>query len=89
MAVTLAQASLNAVTDLDLSIIDEFRTNPLLELMIFDDAVNPIGGGGVMTYGYRRQITAPTANFRAINSEYTPAEVTTQLYTVSLTPLGG
>ena len=89
MAVTLAQASLNAMTDLDLTIIDAFRTNPLLELMVFDDAVNPVGGGGVMTYGYRRQITAPTANFRAINSEYTPAEVTTQLYTVSLTPLGG
>lgn len=89
MPVSLAQASLNAQTDLDVSIIDEFRTNPLLELLTFDDAVNPSGGGDTLVYGYRRQITAPTAAFRAINSEYVPSEVTTQQYNVNLKPLGG
>lgn len=89
MPVTLAQASLNATTDLDLSVINEFRSSPLLDLVTFDDVVNPAGGGATLTYGYRRQITTPTAAFRAINSEYTPSEVTTQQFTVNLKPLGG
>ena len=89
MPVTLAQASLNATTDLDLSVINEFRSSPLLDLLTFDDCVNPVGGGGTLVYGYRRQITTPTAAFRAINAEYTPTEVTTAQYTVNLKPLGG
>lgn len=89
MPVTLAQAMQNAQSDYDASIIDEFRTNPLLDLITFDDAVNPAGGGGTLTYGYRRQITAPTADFRAINSEYAPNEVTTQQFTTDLKVLGG
>lgn len=89
MPVTLVQAQQNAVTDLDVTVIDEFRTSPLLDAMIFDDAVNPVGGGATLTYGYRRKITTGTAAFRAINAEYTPAEVTTQQYNVTLKPLGG
>ncbi|MFJ2619697.1 major capsid protein [Glutamicibacter sp. NPDC087344] len=89
MPVTLAQASQNAQTDLDTAVIDEFRTNSILDLMTFDDAVNPSGGGNTLTYGYRRLITAPTAAFRAINSEYVPQEVTTQQFTTELKPLGG
>ncbi|MDQ5860701.1 MAG: phage capsid protein, partial [Actinomycetota bacterium] len=78
MAITLAESKLNAQTDLDVSVIDEFRTNPILDLITFDDAVNPAGGGATMTYGYRRLLTAPTAATRAINSEYTPQNVTTE-----------
>lgn len=89
MPVTLAQANLNAVTDLDVSVIDEFRKDALLDAMVFDDAVNPVGGGATLTYGYRRKITVGAAAFRAINAEYTPGEVTTQQYTVNLKPLGG
>uniref|UniRef100_UPI001CBB3031 major capsid protein n=1 Tax=Chryseobacterium sp. OSA05B TaxID=2862650 RepID=UPI001CBB3031 len=89
MPVTLAQASQNAQTDLDTAVIDEFRTNSILDLMTFDDAVNPSGGGNTLVYGYRRLITAPTAAFRAINSEYVPQEVTTQQFTTELKPLGG
>lgn len=89
MPVTLSQATQNAVTDLDVSVINEFRTSPLLDMLIFDDAVNPVGGGATLTYGYRRQITTGTAAFRAYNAEYTPAEVTTQQYTTTLKPLGG
>lgn len=87
--ITLAQAQQNATADLDVSVIDEFRTNQILDLLTFDDAVNPSGGGGTLTYGYRRLITAPTAAFRAINSEYAPTEVTTQQYNVDLKVLGG
>jgi hypothetical protein len=89
MAITLAEAKLNATTDLDLSVIDEFRTNPILDLITFDDAVNPAGGGATMTYGYRRLLTAPTAATRAINSEYAAQNVTTEQKTVNLGVLGG
>jgi hypothetical protein len=89
MAITLAEAKLNAQTDLDVSVIDEFRTNPILDLITFDDAVNPSGGGATMTYGYRRLLTAPTAATRAINSEYSPQNVTTEQKTVNLAVLGG
>lgn len=89
MPVTLAQAAANTVTDLDLNVIDEFRTNAILDLLTFDDAVNPIGGGGVLTYGYTRLKTTATAGFRAVNAEYTPQEVETQRFNVDLKQLGG
>ena len=89
MPVTLAQAAQNAQTDLDTAVIDEFRTNSILDLITFDDVVNPAGGGNTLTYGYRRLITPGSAAFRAINSEYVPTEVTTQQFFTDLKPLGG
>lgn len=90
MAVTLAQAKLNVQTDLEMGVIDEFRKSSyLLDNMTFHDAVSPVGGGATLTYGYTRILTQPTANFRAINSEYTPQEVTKQPYSVDLKVFGG
>ena len=90
MPVSLAQAKLNAQTDLDVAVIDEFRKESvILDNLIFDDAVNPSGGGGTLVYGYRRLTTQPTADFRALNTEYAPAEVETTHVTVELAPLGG
>lgn len=89
MAITLAEAKSNATTDLDISVIDEFRTNPIMDLITFDDAVNPAGGGATMTYGYRRLLTTATAATRAINSEYAKQNVTTEHKTVDLGVLGG
>ncbi|GGW41320.1 major capsid protein [Streptomyces xantholiticus] len=90
MPVTLAQAKLNTQDDVDLMVIDEFRKSSwLLDNLTFDDVVNPAGGGATLTYGYTRLITQPTAAFRAINSEYTPQEVTRQRYTTDLKVLGG
>lgn len=90
MPVSLAQAKLNAVDDIQVNIIDEFQKQSfLLDALVFDDVVNAAGAGGTLTYGYTRQITQASAGFRAINSEYTPAEVTKQRYTVDLKPLGG
>lgn len=86
--VTLAEAQNNAQDDITVSVIDEFRSNPLLDLLTFDDAVSPTGGG-TLTYGYRRLVTAGTASTRALNSEYTPSESTTTRETVDLKPLGG
>lgn len=90
MAVTLAEAKNNATDDIDVAVIDEFRKESvILDTLVFDDVVNPAGGGDTLTYGYRRLITQPTAAFRALNSEYDPQNVTTQRYTVDLTVLGG
>ncbi len=90
MPVTLAQAKLNSTDDIDLTVIDEFRkSSDILDRMTFDDVVNPSGGGGTLTYGYTRLATQPTAEFRAINAEYTPTEVTKARFTVDLKPLGG
>lgn len=89
-AVTLAEAQNNTQTDLDVTVINEFRKeSAILDALIFDQAVNPAGGGATLTYGYRRQITQRNASFRALNSEYTTEQVTTKQETVTLAPLGG
>lgn len=90
MAVTLSEAKKNVQDALTQGVIDEFRKNNfLLENLTFDDAVSPTGGGATLTYGYTRLITQPTAQFRAVNEEYTPQEVTKQRYTVDLKIFGG
>lgn len=90
MAVTLAESKNNALEDYDPMVIDEFRKNSeILDSLIFDDVVNPAGGGATLTYTYRRLSTQPTAAFRAINSEYTPQEVNTVKKSVDLAVLGG
>lgn len=90
MAVTLAEAKNNTLDDIDVAVIDEFRKESVvLDSLVFDDVVNPAGGGATLTYGYRRLVTQPTAAFRALNSEYAPSDVQTQRYTVDLTVLGG
>lgn len=90
MPVTLEQAKLNTQDDLDAQIIDEFRkTSAILDLLQFHDAVNPMGGGSTLTYGYHRVLTERAAGFRAINTEYTPAQATKVRKTVDLSPLGG
>ena len=90
MAITLAQAKLNVTDDLQLGIIDEFaKSSFILNNIPFHDCVSPVGGGATLTYGYTRLITQPTADFRAVNSEYTPHEVEKQRYTTDLKVFGG
>ncbi|WP_217183376.1 major capsid protein [Streptomyces sp. AC495_CC817] len=90
MPVTLAESRKNAVEDLDVAVIDEFRKeDAVLDSLIFDDAVNPVGGGATLDYGYRRLETQRNAAFRAYNTEYTPEHVTTTKHSVTLAPLGG
>lgn len=90
MAVTLAEAKNNAQQDYDPLVIDEFRKESvILDALIFDDAVNPAGSGATLEYGYRRLVTQPTAATRALNSEYTPANVTTEKKSVELAVMGG
>lgn len=90
MAVSLSEAKNNAQQDYDPAVIDEFRKESvILDSLVFDDAVNPAGGGATMEYGYRRLATQPTAATRAINSEYTPGNVTTSKHSVELAVMGG
>lgn len=90
MAVTLAEAKNNVMQDYDPFVIDEFRkSSAILDSLVFDQAVNPAGGGATLEYGYRRLKTQPTAAFRALNSEYAASEVTTEKHSVTLAVLGG
>lgn len=90
MAITLSEAKKNVQDALTAGVIDEFQKNNfLLANLTFDDAVSPTGGGATLTYGYTRLITQPTAQFRAINSEYQKQEVKKQRHTVDLKVFGG
>ncbi|WP_040209867.1 major capsid protein [Clostridium polynesiense] len=90
MAITLLEAKKNVQDALQLGVIDEFRkSNFLLENLTFDDAVSPTGGGATLTYAYTRLLTQPTAGFRAVNTEYSPHEVSKQRHTVDLKVFGG
>jgi hypothetical protein len=90
MATTLAQAMVNAATDVDYAVIDDFRryNNVLLENIVFDDVVNPTGGG-TMVYGYTRLITPSAAQTRAINAEYIPGRASRSPVNVNLKQWGG
>jgi hypothetical protein len=86
----LAQARLNTLDDIDMTLIDEFRKSSwLLDNLTFDNAVNPAGGGATLTYGYTRVVEERGAAFRPYNTEYEVAEARRQRYTVDLAPLGG
>lgn len=90
MAITLEEASKNVQDDLQMGVIDEFRkSNYILNHITFDDAVSPTGGGATPTYSYTRLKTQPTAQFRQINKEYTPSEVTKERHSVDIKIFGG
>ncbi|MER0481590.1 major capsid protein [Streptomyces sp. Edi2] len=90
MAITLAEAKLNTLDDIDLTVIDEFRKSSwLLDNLTFDQAVNPAGGGATLTYGYTRLVAERGAAFRPYNTEYDIAQARRARYSVDLVPLGG
>ena len=90
MPITLAQAQVNTQTDVDYAVIDNLRRYSwLLDQIAFDDTVNPGTGGTTLTYGYVRLTAARSAQFRALNSEYTPGQATRTPLSVQLKPLGG
>ena len=88
MAISLVNAKKLSQDKLTDQIIDEFRTSPLLDALQFDNTVKPQGGRS-LSYVYNRITTQPTANGRAINSEYNAQEAATTQYTVNLAPIGG
>lgn len=90
MPITLLEAKKNVQDDLQMGVIDEFRkSNFLFDNMTFDDAVSPTGGGATLTYGYTRLKTQPSADFREVNTEYTPGTVEKERFNVDLKIFGG
>ena len=90
MPITLAEAKKNVQDDLQIGVIDEFaKSNFIMSNIPFDNVVSPTGGGTTMTYGYTRLKTQPTADFREVNQEYTPAEVSKERHNVDLKIFGG
>lgn len=88
MALTLADAKNLSQSKLTNYVIDEFRRSPILDAMVFDNTVKP-QGGKTLAYVYNRVTTLPTADVRALNTEYTPQEAKTTQFTVNLRPFGG
>jgi hypothetical protein len=90
MPITLAQAQVNTLSDVDFSVIDNLRRYSwLLDQLTFDDTVTPGTGGGSLNYAYTRLTQAAPANFRALNTEYSPAQAARTRFSVDLKPLGG
>lgn len=90
MPVTLAQAKVGMADHIDQQVIDEFRRgSALLDALTFDDAVSPGTGGSTLVYGYTQLKTPAGADFREINSDYTPNEADRETKTVNLKIFGG
>jgi hypothetical protein len=89
LPITLAQAQVNSMNDVDFNVVDNLRrTSWLLDNMAFDDVATP-GGGGAMVYAYNRLVSTASASPRALNSEYVPGKATRDQVTVNLKPFGG
>lgn len=88
MALTLSDAQALSDSKLSAQVIDEFRHDPLFDLMLFDNNAKAQGGKS-LTYVYNRVTTLPTAAFRTIGSDYTAQEAKTTQYAVTLKPFGG
>lgn len=90
MAITLQQAKAIVNDDVTSAVIDEIcRKSYLLSNMQFDDAVYPAGNGGALTYSYYRVSSAPSADFRSLNSDYTAQTVSKTKNTVDVKMFGG
>lgn len=88
MAITLADAQKLSTSKLAHIVIDEFRNDPLFDMMLFDNSAK-LQGGSSLSYVYNRVTTQPTAAFRKIGEDYNAQEALTTQYTVTLKPFGG
>lgn len=90
MAITLAEAKVGMADKVDQTVYDEFRRGSLLlDNLTFDDSVSPGTGGSTLVYGYQMLKTPAMADFRDINTEYTPGEAKRETKTVELKIFGG
>lgn len=87
--ITLEQFRNGRTAVIDRHTIDQFRQNSmLLDNMEFDDAVSQ-AFGSTMTYKYMREEVPATAQFREINTEYTPQEATRTEHSADIKIFGG
>lgn len=88
MPITLADASKFTQDKLTRFVIDEFRKDPIMDKLTFDDCV-AMNGGSTLAYVYNRVTTLPTAAPRAINAEYVAQEAKTTQIITNLKIFGG
>ena len=88
MAVTLEDAQKLTQDKLTMDVIDEFRKDSLMDMLVYDNDI-ALNGGSTLAYTYNRVKTLATAAFRKINEEYTPQEATTEKITTELKVFGG
>lgn len=89
MAMTLAEMKVGMSDKISQQVVDTFiRESEILELLPFDNCVSP-SGGSTLTYGYVQKKLPSQAAFRAINSEYSASQATTEKKSVDLKVFGG
>ncbi len=87
--ITLEQFRNGRASYIDQFTIDRFRQSSLLlDNMEFDDACASVSGS-TMTYKYMREEIPTMAQFREINTEYTPQEATRTEHSVDIKIFGG
>lgn len=90
MAMTLTQMKVGMSDKIAQQVVDVFvRESEVMELLPFDNCVAAGGVGSTLTYGYIRKKLPSTADFRALNNEFTASEATVEKATVDLKIFGG
>ena len=88
--ITLAEAKVGMADFVEQAIIDEFRRGSwLLDNLRFDNAVSPGTGGSTLAYGYIKLKTPSTADFRPLNTEYSPNQAIREQHTAYCKIFGG
>ena len=85
---TLLQAQQLSQPKLTKSVIDQFRTSPILDQLIFDNTVKAAGGNS-LDYIYNRIQTYTGAASRALDVDYVASEAVTQAIPSRLAIFGG
>ena len=89
MAITLEEMKVGMSDKVKAGVIDVFlEESDILQVLPFDDAVSP-SGGSTLTYGYVQEKVPAQTSFRALNTEYTPNQATTEKKSVDLKIFGG
>lgn len=89
MAITLAEMKVGMADKVFEQVIDTFlRESEILQLLPFDNCVSP-SGGSTLTYTYVQTVLPSTAEFRALNTEYTDSAAKLEKKSADLKIFGG
>lgn len=89
MAITLAEMKVGMADKVFDQVIDTFlRESEILQLLPFDNCVSP-SGGSTLTYSYVQAVLPSTAEFRALNTEYTDSAAKLEKKSADLKIFGG
>lgn len=89
MAITLAEMKVGMADKVFDQVIDTFlRESEILQLLPFDNCVSP-SGGSTLTYTYVQTVLPSTAEFRALNTEYTDSAAKLDKKSADLKIFGG